>query len=103
MPPVWLSETSTRVTPRSPGDPRDVSVQRDQRLASGEYLDVAPHEPDDTDSQRLAHRLLGGEARRVVRQGVGEVVAVGALLRAEQTLVGARQTLQQAAGCAPPR
>src|SRR5450759_4004978 len=82
--------------PQMGGDAGDVSVQRDQRLASGEYLDVAPHEPDDTDSKRLAHSLLGGETRRVARKGVGEVVAVGALLRAEEPFVSARQTLQQA-------
>ena len=55
------------------------------------------HEPDDTDSERLADRLLGGEARRVARPGVGEAVAVGALLLAEQPLVGARQPLEQPA------
>ena len=83
--------------PEVPGDLRDVTVQRDERFPSREYLDVAPDEPDDTDSERLAHRLFGGEARRVVGPRVREAVAVGALLRAEQALVGARQVLEQPA------
>src|SRR5665647_2888317 len=78
------------------GDACHVSVQRYQWLPPRQYLDVAPHEPDDTDSQRLAHRLLGGEARGVVGEAVGEAVAVGALLGAEQARVGPGQTLQQA-------
>ena len=80
---------------RMGGDAGDVPVQRDQRFASGEYLDVAPHEPDDTDSERLAHSLLGGETRRVAWEGVGEVVTIGALLLAEQARIGLRQALQQ--------
>ena len=95
MPPVWLSESSMRSTPSLPRDLRHPAVQGDQRLAARQDLDVPPDEPDDTDAQRLADSLLGGEARRVVRPRVGEAVAVGALLLAEEALVGARQALEQ--------
>src|SRR5665647_3101628 len=70
--------------PQMGGDASDVSVQRDQRLASGEYLDVAPHEPDDTDSARLAHSLLGGEARLLRRLRRPLSALRGALLLAEE-------------------
>src|SRR5665647_1505876 len=96
MPPVWLSEISTRVTPRRRAMPATSPCSAISGFPPRQYLDVAPHEPDDTDSQRLAHRLLGGEARGVVGEAVGEAVAVGALLGAEQARVGPGQTLQQA-------
>ena len=51
----------------APRDVGDAAVQRDQRLSPRQYLDVAPDEPDDTDSERLADRLLGGEAGGVAR------------------------------------
>ena len=59
---------------QSSSDLGDVAVQRDPRLAAREHLDLAPDEPDDADSQRLAHRLLGGEAGGVARARVGEAV-----------------------------
>src|SRR5512144_1249280 len=77
------------------GHARDASVQRDPGLAPRQYLDLAPAEPDDTDAQRLSDSLLGREACRETRVGVGEAGAVGAFLRREQALASARQALEQ--------
>jgi hypothetical protein len=82
---------------QAPRDVGDAAVQRDERLPTGQYLDVAPDEPDDTDSERLADRLLGGEAGGVAQPRVGEAVTLRALLLAEEPLVGARQPLEQPA------
>src|SRR5437763_8215317 len=69
-------------------------AQRHARLRPARDLDLAPREPDAR-AERLADRLLAGEARGVVLRRVRLRVAVGALGVGEAALAGARVALQR--------
>src|SRR5689334_6259240 len=73
-----------------------LAAQRHARLRPARDLDLAPGEADAR-AERLADRLLAGEARSVVLRRVRLRVAVGALGLGEAALAEAGVALQRAA------
>src|SRR5205814_1045679 len=69
-------------------------THRHARLRAAGDLDLAPGEAD-AGAERLADRLLAGEARRVMLRGVRLRVAVGALGLGEAALAEARVSLER--------